>query len=80
VGHPQGVLLALPAGSAGKVTTEVVRKEPLIAPITKGQEVATLRVLSGGVEVAQMPLQALDAVDQAGLFGRAWDALRLWIR
>ena len=54
--------------------------EPLIAPITKGQEVATLRVLSGGVEVAQMPLQALDAVDQAGLFGRAWDALRLWIR
>ena len=80
VGHPQGVLLALPAGSAAKVTTEVVRKEPLLAPIAKGQEVATLRVLSGGVEVAQMPLQALDAVDQAGIFGRAWDALRLWIR
>ena len=80
VGHPQGVVLALPAGSAGKVSTEVVRKEPLLAPIAKGQEVATLRVLSGGIEVAQMPLQALDAVDQAGIFGRAWDALRLWIR
>ena len=80
VGHPQGVVLALPAGSAGKVSTEVVRKEPLIAPISKGQEVATLRVLSGGVEVAQVPLQALDAVGQAGLFGRAWDAIRLWIR
>ena len=80
VGHPQGVLLALPAGSSGKITTEVVRKEPLLAPITQGQEVASLRVLSGGVEVAQMPLQALQAVDQAGIFGRAWDALRLWIR
>jgi D-alanyl-D-alanine carboxypeptidase (penicillin-binding protein 5/6) len=80
VGHAQGVLMALPAGSDGKVTTEVVRNEPLLAPITKGQEVATLRVLSGGLEVAQMPLQALEAVDQAGIFGRAWDALRLWIR
>ena len=80
VGQPQGVLLALPAGSSGKVTTEVVRKDPLLAPIAKGQEVASLRVLSGGVEVALVPLQALEAVDQAGIFGRAWDALRLWIR
>ena len=26
------------------------------------------------------PLLALEAVEQAGLFGRAWDAVRLWIK
>jgi D-alanyl-D-alanine carboxypeptidase (penicillin-binding protein 5/6) len=34
----------------------------------------------GGEVVAELPLQALDAVGQAGIFGRAWDAVRLWIR
>ena len=28
----------------------------------------------------EIPLVALDAVQQAGLFGRAWDAIRLWIK
>jgi len=27
-----------------------------------------------------VPLQALDGVAQAGLIGRAWDALRLWVQ
>jgi len=58
----------------------VVRSDPLVAPIAKGQVLAKLRVLSGGVQVAEAPLVALEAVDPAGLFGRAWDAMRLWIQ
>jgi len=30
--------------------------------------------------VAETPLVALEAVEPAGLFGRAWDAVRLWIQ
>ncbi|CKV61146.1 Uncharacterised protein [Mycobacterium tuberculosis] len=30
--------------------------------------------------MADVPLVALDAVEQAGVFGRAWDAVRLWIK
>jgi D-alanyl-D-alanine carboxypeptidase (penicillin-binding protein 5/6) len=30
--------------------------------------------------VAEVPLVALDAVQQAGVLGRAWDAVRLWIK
>ena len=33
-------------------------------------------VLAAGL----MPLLALEGVEQAGLLGRAWDALRLWIK
>jgi len=37
-------------------------------------------VLAGDQVVAEVPLVALDRVDQAGILGRAWDGLRLWIR
>jgi D-alanyl-D-alanine carboxypeptidase (penicillin-binding protein 5/6) len=80
VGRTAAVVVVLPAGSSAKLTTEIVRTEPLLAPIAQGQTVATLRVLVAGTVFTELPLQALDAVGQAGIFGRAWDALRLWIR
>lgn len=80
LGRPQAIVVAVPAGSAGKLKTQVVRSEPLVAPLSKGQPLGTLRVLSGEQTVAEVPLLALEAVEQAGILGRAWDALRLWIR
>jgi D-alanyl-D-alanine carboxypeptidase (penicillin-binding protein 5/6) len=80
LGRLQPIVVAVPAGSASKLTTQVLRTDPLIAPIAKGQQMATLRVLSGDKAVADVPLVALEAVDQAGIFGRARDAIRLWIR
>jgi serine-type D-Ala-D-Ala carboxypeptidase (penicillin-binding protein 5/6) len=80
VGRPHSVVVAVPAGTASKLKTEVARTEPLIAPVAKGQTLATLRVLAGEQVVAEVPLVALDGVEQAGLIGRAWDAMRLWIR
>ena len=73
-------MVAVPAGSAAKLKTQVIRNDPLLAPIAKGQNVATLRVTSGDQTVAEVPLLALDGVEQAGVLGRAWDAVRLWIR
>lgn len=80
VGLPGAVVVALPAGGSAKVTTEVVRTDPLVAPVAQGQPVATLRILVAGVLFTEMPLQALEAIGQASVLGRAWDALRLWIR
>ena len=79
-GRTQSIIVAVPAGSAGKVKTSVERTEPLIAPIAKGQQVASLKVVLGEQTITQVPLQALEEVEQAGIIGRAWDALRLWIR
>lgn len=80
VGRPNAIIVAVAQGSAGKLTTEIVRREPLLAPVAKGQQVALLRVKSAGVQVVEVPLLALEEVAQAGIFGRAWDAVRLWIR
>jgi serine-type D-Ala-D-Ala carboxypeptidase (penicillin-binding protein 5/6) len=30
--------------------------------------------------VAELPLVVLQPVEEAGIFGRAWDSLRLWIK
>jgi D-alanyl-D-alanine carboxypeptidase (penicillin-binding protein 5/6) len=30
--------------------------------------------------VGEVPLLALEAVEQSGILGRAWDSVRLWIR
>ncbi|WP_253262354.1 D-alanyl-D-alanine carboxypeptidase family protein [Ramlibacter montanisoli] len=80
LGQPQPIVLAVPAGSASKIKTQVVRPDPLVAPFTKGQQVGTLRILSGEQVLREVPLVALQGVEQAGIFGRAWDAMRLWIK
>ena len=80
LGRYAPIVVAVPAGSGAKLQTEVVRNEPVVAPVAKGQVLGTLRVRAGEQVVAEVPLLALDNVDQAGIFGRAWDGLRLWIR
>lgn len=80
LGRPEAVVVAVPAGTATKVKTQVSRPDPLIAPLTKGQMVGTLKVSSGEQALLEVPLMALETVEQAGLLRRAWDALRLWIK
>ncbi len=80
VGAFQALVVAVAGGSAGGLTTQVLRTDPLLAPLANGQQVATLRVLQGDKVVREMPLVALEAVPQAGLLSRTWDAMRLWIR
>ncbi len=80
LGRAQAIIVTVPSGSASKLKTEVTRTEPLIAPIAKGQQVAMLKVMAGDQVVSQVPLLALEAVEQAGLLGRAWDSIRLWIK
>ena len=80
LGRPQPIVVAVPAGTAAKLKTQVLRSDPLVAPFTKGQPVATLKVTSNDQPLLDIQLLALEAVEQAGVIGRAWDALRLWIK
>ena len=81
LGSAAAVVIAVPRGEADKLQTRIERTEPLVAPLAKGQRVGTLKVsTAGGAPVAEVPLVVLEAVNEAGVFGRAWDAIRLWIR
>ena len=75
------VFVSVPAGDAAKLQTKVERTDPLVAPLAKGQRVGTLKVsLPSGAPVTEVPLLVQVGVEQAGFFGRAWDAIRLWIK
>jgi D-alanyl-D-alanine carboxypeptidase (penicillin-binding protein 5/6) len=80
LGQMQPIVLAVPAGSASRIKTQVSRPDPLVAPFAKGQQVGTLKILAGDQLLREVPLVALQPVEQAGVFGRAWDAIRLWIK
>ncbi|MEZ5607627.1 MAG: D-alanyl-D-alanine carboxypeptidase family protein [Burkholderiaceae bacterium] len=74
------IVVSVPAGTAAQVKTEVARPEPLVAPFKKDQVVATLKITQGEQTLGEVPLVALQAVEESGFLGRAWDAMRLWIK
>lgn len=80
LGSPQAIVVTVPAGRAAMLRTEAVRPDPLIAPLRKGQRVGWLKVHEGERPLIEVPLLALDEVQEAGLIGQAWDAFRLWLR
>ena len=80
LGRTQPIVLAVPAGTAARIKTQVARPDPLLAPLVQGQPVGTLKVSSGDQQLLEVPLVSLETVEQAGLFSRAWDAVRLWVK
>jgi D-alanyl-D-alanine carboxypeptidase (penicillin-binding protein 5/6) len=80
LGRSDALVVAVPTGSAAQIKTQLVRPDPLVAPVTKGQAIGSLKIYRGEQFWVEMPLQALDTVEQAGVLGRAWDAVRLWIK
>lgn len=74
------IVVAVPAGAAGRIQTQVARPEPLVAPFNRGQTVGALKVTLDQKPLVDVPLLVLDAVEQAGVVGRAWDSMRLWVK
>jgi len=81
LGAADAVFVAVPRGDAGKLQTQVEHTDPLVAPLNKGQRVGTLRITTtAGAPVAEVPLIVQEAVPVSGIFGRAFDSIRLWIK
>jgi D-alanyl-D-alanine carboxypeptidase (penicillin-binding protein 5/6) len=81
LGSADAVYVAVPKGEGEHLKTQVERTDPLVAPLAKGQRVGSLKITTAaGSAIATIPLTVLEEVPQAGLFGRAWDAIRLWIK
>ncbi len=81
LGAAGAVYVSVPKGEGDKLKTTIERTDPLVAPLTAGQRVGSVKVLTaGGNTVAVVPLVVMEPVGLAGIFGRAWDAIRLWIK
>ena len=81
LGAPGALFVSVPKGEGDKLKTTLERTDPLLAPLTAGQQVGSIKITAAnGSAVASVPLVVLEPVALAGIFGRAWDAVRLWIK
>ena len=79
-GFPDDMYVTVPKGQADKLKADLLAQQPLVAPVSQGQKIGIMRVTLDGKAVGEYPVLALEAVGVAGVFGRAWDTLRLWIK
>ena len=71
----------MPKGDGAAMKTTIERTDPLVAPLAAGQRVGTIKVqTAAGATIASLPLVVQEPVELAGLMGRAWDSIRLWIK
>ena len=80
IGFASDVLVTVPKGVAGKLKPVLERKDPLVAPLPLNTRVGTLKMMVDGKPLLELPVVALEEVQQASIFGRAWDSMRLWLK
>jgi D-alanyl-D-alanine carboxypeptidase (penicillin-binding protein 5/6) len=76
-GFTSDFYLSLPKGQVDKLKASVESLQPLLAPISAGQRVGTMKLELGGKPYRELPVVALESVPVAGMLGRGWDSMRL---
>ncbi len=72
------LFITIPRGRYEDLDAQVEMRPELIAPIAAGEKVGQISIRLEDEEVANRGLVALEAVAEAGFFGRAWDGLSMW--
>jgi D-alanyl-D-alanine carboxypeptidase (penicillin-binding protein 5/6) len=80
IGKNEPIVIAVPTGQASLVNSQIEYRDPLVAPIQKGEIVAKMKLKLGKEDFSTIELEALQSIEQASIFGRAWDSMRMWIK
>ncbi len=75
VGAERDVYVTLPVGQDAAVKTKIVLKDPVTAPIKKGQVVGTINLMMNDEVLTEQPLIALQDNPKGGLSRQALDYL-----
>jgi D-alanyl-D-alanine carboxypeptidase (penicillin-binding protein 5/6) len=78
-GFRQEVWLTLPKADFARYKENFQAKDPLIAPIAKGQSLGTLEIAVDGHPVANFEVESINEVPTGNLLQRAWGSMRLWM-
>ena len=78
LGVAEPLLVTLPRGQYDQLKPMMDVPTLLVAPIKAGQAIGTVKVMLDGKVIAQRPLVAISAIEQAGFFKRLWHELLMW--
>ncbi len=82
-GFSEDFVLSLPKGAAinkDAIKVQLESRQPLLAPLQQGDRIATLKLTVNDKPWGEYPVVALETVPVAGIFGRAWDSLKLYFQ
>lgn len=79
LGLKEEIFLTIPRGAQDDLVAEMLIDEVIKAPIKAGQELGKLSIRLNDEQLVDVPLVALQAVEEAGFFARIWDALVLFV-
>ncbi|WP_021029112.1 D-alanyl-D-alanine carboxypeptidase family protein [Litchfieldella anticariensis] len=79
VGVGQEVRMTVPRGRSDELTARLNLRESISAPVQAGERVGTLEIRLGDEALDELPLVALEDVEQGGIFKRLLDAIRQFI-
>jgi D-alanyl-D-alanine carboxypeptidase (penicillin-binding protein 5/6) len=78
LGVQKDVYMTIPRGKSEALDAQLVVDEVLTAPIAADEEYGELVVSLEGAEKVRVPLVALEAVEEGGIFKRLWDSIILF--
>ncbi len=77
VGFRRDLFLTIPKGTFARLEAKMESRQPILAPVTGGQQLGILKLTLAGKPYAEFPLVALESVSLANVFSRGWDSIRL---
>ena len=77
VGLREGLIVSLPKGQRELLKASVETEQPLLAPISDGQQIGILKLTLDDKPYLEFPLMALEPVPLVNIFSRGIDSIRM---
>ncbi len=78
VGLTEALAITIPRGQSDQLQAVLDLDKVIKAPVNKGQQFGSVKVMLNNEVVAEAPVVALESVNEAGLLQRIWDAIALF--
>ena len=76
-GFRQDLFLTIPKGKLAQLKATMETRQPILAPVSGGQQLGVLKLTLADKPYAEFPLVALEDAPLANVFSRGWDSIRL---
>lgn len=77
VGIREGLTVTLPRGQRALLKATIETQQPLLAPVSDGQQIGVLHLTFDGKPYLEFPLVALEPVPLVNIFSRGIDSIRM---
>ena len=75
VGLEKDLVITVPRGKDKQVQASMLIDQDIMAPVAAGQKVGTVKVTLDDEVISEVPLIALEPVEEGGFFKRLWDGI-----